>query len=252
MMQLDVAWQDRDANHAQLQRLLCDDTISPGELIVLPEMFPTGFTMDVTAAAEDVSQPTTGLIRRLAREYAVTLVAGNVTLPDAKGRNQAVVAGPDGKVIVNYTKIHPFTFAGEDAKYAPGREIVSFRWQEAVVTPFICYDLRFPEIFRKAVKQYGTEIFVVIANWPTRRVTHWYSLLIARAIENQAYVVGVNRCGKDPHVEYPGRSIIVSPRGEVIADAGEKCGMTKTPLDLEDLRAYRKEFPALADMRFVE
>lgn len=252
MLQLDLAWQDRTANHAQMERMLCDEPISPGELIVLPEMCASGFTMDLDAAAEDAALPTTSLIKRLARENAVTIVAGTVRRPDHLGRNQAIVAGPDGKIIAEYTKIHPFTFAGEDAKYAPGNEVVSFQWQDAIVTPMICYDLRFPEIFRKAVKNFGTEIFVVIANWPTRRVTHWYSLLIARAIENQAYVIGVNRCGKDPTLEYPGRSMIVSPKGEVIADAGEKAGMIKTPLDLDDLREYRKTFPALRDMRFVE
>jgi len=117
------------------------------------------------------------------------------------------------------------------------------------VAPFICYDLRFPELFRMAVRQ-GAQLYVVIANWPASRVHHWVTLLQARAIENQAYVVGVNRCGSDPKVAYAGRSLVVSPRGVILADAGGGERVLSAELDLAALQAYRAEFPVLQDMRW--
>src|SRR5690606_6307419 len=118
------------------------------------------------------------------------------------------------------------------------------------VSPLICYDLRFPEAFRLATKQ-GAEMFVVIANWPTARVEHWLTLLKARAIENQAYVIGCNRVGRDPKVVYPGRSVIIDPRGNVLADAGGDPGVISSSIDAAALREYRKTFPALNDIRFI-
>ncbi|HKG80277.1 MAG TPA: nitrilase-related carbon-nitrogen hydrolase, partial [Pyrinomonadaceae bacterium] len=118
---------------------------------------------------------------------------------------------------------------------------------EFTVSPFICYDLRFPEIFRAAVFQ-GAQLFVVIANWPASRVRHWITLLKARAIENQAYVMGVNRCGNDPKLSYSGHSMIIDPRGEVLADASEVEGVISAEIDAEALAQYRREFPFLNDI----
>jgi predicted amidohydrolase len=123
------------------------------------------------------------------------------------------------------------------------------RWHDFQVAPFVCYDLRFPEIFRAAVKQ-ETGLFVVIANWPSAREEHWLALLKARAIENQAYVLGVNRCGDDPKLHYSGRSQLIDPRGAILADAGESEGVISAELDLKALEEYRSSFPALADMKF--
>jgi predicted amidohydrolase len=117
-----------------------------------------------------------------------------------------------------------------------------------MVSPFICYDLRFPEIFRISTRG-GAEILVVIANWPQAREMHWLALLRARAIENQCYVAGVNRVGRDPNVEYSGRSVIIDPRGEIMADAGNKQLIISTEFDLSALRDYRRQFPALTDIR---
>jgi omega-amidase len=130
---------------------------------------------------------------------------------------------------------------------AAGTEIVEFDWQGCRVAPFNCYDLRLPELFRAAVRR-GTQLFVVIANRPTRRSDHWITLLQARVIENQAWVVGVNRCGSDPKHSSPGRSLVVDHQGVVRMDLGYTERLERIDLDLGALEAWRAEFPALKDM----
>ncbi len=114
--------------------------------------------------------------------------------------------------------MQPFRPGGESDHYAAGDDVVLFQWDRFTVCTLICYDLRFPEIFRRAVRR-GANLFIVMANWPQTRISHWTALLKARAIENQAYVAGVNRIGKDPMHAYSGGSLIIDPRGEVLADA---------------------------------
>jgi predicted amidohydrolase len=150
-------------------------------------------------------------------------------------------------VLGRYVKRHPFRSAGETDHYAPGTEYLVLEWNGFRVAPLICYDLRFPESFRVCVCR-GAELFVVIANWPAVRREHWRTLLAARAIENQAYVVGVNRTGGDPAHAYAGDSLIVGPHGEVLADAGPDEGTVAATPDAAALRAYRSHFPALRDM----
>ena len=116
------------------------------------------------------------------------------------------------------------------------------------LAPLVCYDLRFPEAFRRATVA-GANLLLVIANWPTPRLAHWTQLLIARAIENQAYVVGVNRCGADPQVPYPGGSVVIDPRGQIITQLDSKPGVLRADLKLAELLEYRQAFPALADIR---
>jgi predicted amidohydrolase len=249
LVQMELVWHDRPANHAAARRWLELAKPTPGDLVVLPEMFCVGFSMDV-AATHDASGDTETFVRDLARTFGVFLIAGNVTKPDTLGRNEALVADPAGEILGRYHKLHPFRFANEQSHFRGGDGVIAFDWGGVKTSPFVCYDLRFPEVFRLAMKQ-GAELMVVIANWPTARVAHWLALLTARAIENQAYVVGVNRAGRDPNVEYPGRSVVIDPQGRTIADAGVAAGVVACDLDLAELRAYRTRFPALADVRFI-
>lgn len=249
LIQMEIAWHDRPANHAAARRWLETAKPAAGDLVVLPEMFCVGFSMDVDAT-HDAGGETEAFIKQLASDFSVFLIAGNVTKPDDLGRNEALVANPQGEIVARYHKLHPFRFANEHQHFRGGDGVVTFDWNGVTVSPFVCYDLRFPEVFRLAVKR-GAEVMVVIANWPTPRVSHWLALLTARAIENQAYVIGVNRAGRDPNVEYPGRSAVIDPQGRTILDSGEKSGAAALALDLAELRAYRTRFPALADMRFI-
>jgi omega-amidase len=188
-------------------------------------------------------------LSRQAAVWGVYLVGGFVTRGDeGSGRNVLAVFGPDGERVADYTKIHPFSVGEEDRHYVGGERIRTFGWAGATVSPFICYDMRFPEVFRLGMRA-GAELFVVIANWPEARIEHWVTLLRARAIENQAYVAGVNRCGKDPKLAYTGRSIIVDPHGAILADAGSDERVIGAAIDLPALREYRQRFPVLKDMR---
>jgi predicted amidohydrolase len=248
-VQFDIAWEDKPANFATVRRLLGAITIPPGALVVLPEMFATGFSMNVAGIAEGPGGSTEAFLAETGGTWGAFVLGGVVTrADDGRGLNQALLVGPDGKTIGRYTKMHPFSFAGEDRYYAGGDQPVAVEMGGTRLAPFICYDLRFPEVFRSAAAG-GAEVLAVIANWPAGRQEHWRTLLRARAIENQAWVIGVNRVGADPNAAYAGGSLVVDPWGTITADAGTgQCAMP-AELDLPALRRYRQEFPVLRDMK---
>jgi predicted amidohydrolase len=248
---LDIVWENKPANYDKARALLDAANVPSGSLVILPEMFATGFSMNLDVVRERIPPQTESFLADNARQRGVFMLGGVANLgPDGRGRNQLVVFSPEGRSLARYCKMHPFTLGGEAQHYAAGTDIVTFHWQGLVVAPFICYDLRFPEIFRAAVRK-GAQLFVVIANWPAVRAEHWRILLRARAIENQAYVAGVNRCGADPHHSYPGCSLIVDHLGQVMAEAGHEEGIIRAELDPTALAAWRSNFPALQDMRFA-
>lgn len=250
-VQMDLAWEDPAKNHARAEALL--EAASPpvvgGELVVLPEMFATGFSMNPAVAAERAGGPTEAWARATARRFGVTLLAGWARR-DVRGEsaNEAVAIDPNGELLTVYRKQRPFTPAGEGEHYVAGRRGEIFGWAGLTVAPFICYDLRFPELFRVAAQE-RPEVYVVIASWPEKRVSHWVKLLQARAIENQAYVVGVNRVGDDPVHHYNGHSLIVNPQGEILADAGDGERVISAGVEISALRDYRQRLPFLADLR---
>jgi predicted amidohydrolase len=248
-VQLDIAWEDKPATFDRVRRLLDATPPQAGDLVVLPEMFSTGFSMNVAAIREGAERPAERFLERVARDYHVYALGGVVNLaPDGRGLNQALAFAPDGKQIVRYDKIHPFTMGEESKHYVGGNSLHLFEWAGLKVCPQVCYDLRFPETFRRAVTL-GAELFVVIANWPSYREHHWTTLLAARAIENLAYVIGVNRCGTDPKHPYPGRTQIIDPTGQVLADAGPTERLITTPIDPAAVHTWRQQFPALSDMK---
>jgi predicted amidohydrolase len=248
-LQLDIAWEDKPANFEKVHRLLTQAAPEKGSLVALPEMFATGFSMNVAAIAEPYGGPTEQFLASAAKEFGICLVAGAAMRGrNGQARNKALVFSPTGELLAFYAKMRPFTPGGESEHYAAGERPVTFRWNDWIVSPFICYDVRFPELFREAAATHRPELFVVIANFPEKRIAHWVRLLQARAIENQAYVVGVNRVGRDPFFVYPGRSLIVDPHGEILADAGEREGCVSARLYMESLRKYRESLPFLADM----
>ncbi len=247
--QHDIVWEDKRATHARVRALLDAAALPPGSLVLLPEMFSTGFSMDVARIAEGQERVSESFLAAETRARGLSILGGVVSSVAGRGRNEALLMGPDGREQARYAKLHPFSFGEEDRHFEPGSALVTFDWQGIAVAPFVCYDLRFPEAFRAAV-DLGAELLVVIANWPLVREAHWHALLRARAIENQAYVAGVNRCGDDPRQRYGGRSLIVDPRGEVLAEGGDRECVVTAQLDRMRLVAYRGEFPALRDRRF--
>jgi predicted amidohydrolase len=247
-VQLDIVWENKRANCEKVRKLLAATRVKPGSLIVLPELFDVGFTMNAAAATEGDARPTQTYLCALAKELDATIVAG-VANDASPGRcyNEAVVIGPRGE-LARYRKMQPFCPGGEHFVYEAGDAAVAFDWHGVTVCPFVCYDLRFPEVIRQAATL-GAELIAVIASWPAARTHHWVRLLQARAIENQCYVVGVNRCGTDPKFNYLGRSVLIDQHGEIMADAGDTEGVIAADLDFAALREYRAKLPFLADMK---
>ena len=251
-LQFDIAWENKARNRERLLQWFEETQPEAGSWVALPELTCVGFSMRRDGLAEEPEQETEHFYSQLAQRHGITLVGGvSWWGEEGRGRNVALVIGPDGNRLGHYAKTHPFSFSGEHQHYQAGQERLLLDWQGLKVAPLICYDLRFPETFRHLALD-GAELFVVIANWPSPRVHHWESLLVARAIENQAYVLGVNRSGRDPQVAYPGSSRLIDPQGQILAQLGDEEGHLSYTLDLDELRAYRQRFPALSDIVAAE
>jgi predicted amidohydrolase len=238
--------------------LLARVTTQPGDLVVLPEMFDTGFSFRLEVTADREGR-TLEFLRGLATTRRVTVHgARTVERPDGRGLNRVTAIGPDGAVLCEYDKVHPFSLGcpSEAETFAPGAGVVTYPWRDAdgttltTVCPAICYDLRFPELFRLGMLK-GAEVFAIGSNWPSNREIHRRTLSIARAIENQAFVLSVNRCGRDPGLEYPGGTLAVSPRGEVLGQMEGGEGVLSVEIDLDDLRRWRGVFKAWRDVRLI-
>lgn len=259
LVQLDILWEDKLGNLAKVRSLIQQARPSPSDLVVLPEMFDTGFSFHVEHSA-DTDGATASFLSELAAEHRIFL-HGSRTAIDARGRamNLASIHAPDGRMLCEYEKIHPFGLGSPGEREADvfpgGDEVKSYDWcsddgRFLRVCPVICYDLRFPELFRKALLM-GAEMFVVTANWPAARAQHLRALLIARAIENQAFVIGVNRVGTDPRVTYHGASVAISPKGEIIGELGSDEGVLSVDIDPSAVREWRERFPAWRDHRLL-
>jgi len=244
LLQADLAWHDIGANIARFDALL-SPLAGKADLVALPEMFSTGFTMKPSEVAEGMDGLATAALRRWARELNAH-VAGSVVIHES-GRyyNRLLWARPDG-TIEHYDKRHLFRMAGEDAVYAPGTLAPVMDIEGWKIRPFICYDLRFPVWSRNVGNAWDVALYV--ANWPAKRARHWRALLAARAIENQCYVVGVNRVGNDGSgVAYAGDSLAIDYSGEILLDAGGAEGVLTCELAYERLADYRRSFPAWKD-----
>ena len=246
-VQLDIAWEDKAANFNKVARLLEAVHPQPGSIIVLPEMFATGFSKHLSRTLDSEARETEVFLRKLAAQHQCCVIGGLVT-PGAhgKGHNEALAIAPDGTELARYVKMQPFTGGDEHVVHEPGDRVLTFEWQGFTVAPLVCYDLRFPELAREATAQ-GANLLIYIASWPIKRAQHWVTLLQARAIENLTWVVGVNRCGMDPDFTYPGRTLVVDPHGVITADAADREGVLETVLDLEVATQWRAQFPALKD-----
>lgn len=258
LVQSDIVWEGRRANFDLIERMLAEaaGSIHAGDLVVLPELFDTGFSFNLPVTA-DRDGATLGFIRSLARKLRVTVQGSRTVIgPDGRGRNRCSVADPSGVLVCEYDKIHPFSFGRETEFFSGGEGVRVFAIEAGspadatVVCPAICYDLRFPELFRHGMRL-GAEVFALGANWPAPRKLHRRALGVARAIENQAYMLCVNRAGRDPHLDYAGGSYAVDPKGEVIGELGEAPGVLSVPLDLPGLRNWRRDFPACRDARLI-
>ena len=247
LYQNDIEWEDPERNISAVNEILGDCIISSGDLVILPEMFSTGFSMRPELSNEiDKKSPTINFLERLASKYSCCVIAGITTKRNDQFFNEAFAVLPNKKMIF-YKKNHLFPLANEHNTYEAGCDLTVFEWSSWVIGMSICYDLRFPELYRGLAKE-KANLMINIANWPIDRIEHWITLLRARAIENQTYVAGVNRTGSDPNSTYNGRSMIIDPMGNIINDAGEHPGVHSSVIDLDQVNSWRSNFPALEDM----
>ncbi len=248
-VQHDICWEAPRETVAHVAPLIAAAAAAGARLVVLTEMFSTGFTMASERVAEAPDGQSTSFLAEQAASHGVWIAASVPTADPSLPRpvNRLVVAGPNGEHH-RYDKIHPFSFAGEHEHYAAGTSFLTFDIEGLRVSGFVCYDLRFADEWWAVAPV--TDCYLVVANWPAVRRHHWQSLLVARAIENQAYVVGVNRVGTDGSgLEYAGDSMIIDPMGEVLASAAGVETILTADVDPGVVAAVRERFPFLADRR---
>ena len=244
-LQTDLRWHDAAANRSHLARRLASLDV-PNDLIVLPEMFTTGFSMEAAALAETMSGPTVAWLREQAATYDAVLTGSIIIEEEGRFYNRLLWVRPDGQLSY-YDKRHLFTLAGEQHVYTAGRQRLVEEWRGWRICPLVCYDLRFPVWSRNRANN-PYDLLLYVANWPAVRRPAWTTLLQARAIENVAYTLGVNRVGTDGlgHA-YAGDSALLDMQGNYLVQVGAlEMTMTRT-LTRAPLDEFRTKFPALND-----
>ena len=244
--QINITWEDCTENMKKVEDFVRKASEDKVELILFPEMTLTGFTMDINKlflSEEEIIS----WIKKIAIDNNINIGLGFAIKIDEKGKNKYVIVSKEGKALTMYTKIHPFSYGGEDEKYYSGDKICICTINEFKIIPFICYDLRFPEIFQIASKE--AQIITVAASWPKSREQHWITLLKARAIENQCYVIGINRVGTGDGLQYNGASVFVSPSGEIFNEINSEETLIIMDLEIEKIREVKDRFDIKKDRR---
>jgi omega-amidase len=251
-VQHDIVWNNRDANFEHLAPMIAAAAGAGAGLVLCTETFSTGFAVDEPDLGEPEGGPSSTFLRSQAAEHGVWVGGSCPEIPldapadDQRPYNSFVLAGPGGTTY-RYRKIHPFTFAGEERHFRAGTELVTVEIGGLRVSPFVCYDLRFADEFWQLALD--TDLYLVPANWPEKRRLHWTALLQARAIENQAYVVGVNRVGEGGGLTYSGDSRIVDPAGELLATAAHTESILLADVSAKYVTEVRDHFRFLPDRR---
>lgn len=242
LAQFNTAWEDPSANINQLDLLLKDKS-NPG-LIILPEMWSTGFTMNTTFAEDEKQGVALTWMKKKAAALN-TFIAGSIAVKAGEQfYNRFICVGPQGEIF-QYDKKHLFSYGKENNHYAPGNKQLTFSIQDWKIRAIVCYDLRFP-VWSRNNDDY--DVLLVVANWPQARIHHWDALLRARAIENQCYVAAVNRIGTDGnHLVYNGHSVVYDMNGQLLLDLEDAAGIGSVTLDKDILTQFRQQYRFLQD-----
>ncbi len=249
LLQYSPVWEDKSSSQEKINLLLNKKT-SVFDVLVLPEMTLTGFTMNSKEMCEEREGDSFKYFSELAIKNNCDILAGIIEHDNGKYFNTLLHITSSGELKKYYRKIHPFSYSDENLHYEKGASTVTTKVQDFLTGLSVCYDLRFPELYR----QYGkarAELIVNIANWPVTRIEHWRTLLKARAIENQCYVAGVNRVGDDPKLHYNGYSSVFDPMGNEIISVENEEGIFIAELSLEKVKEVRTKFPFLEDIRLI-
>lgn len=245
VVSLNSVWEDKKANLEEVERIV-QSLHQKAEYIIFPEMSLTGFSVSNLALAEDFENSNSiRVIQKLAKRYKINIIFGLMICKGDKKYNSCTAVNTKGEIEGSYEKIHLFSYTGEDELISAGNEIKSLSWKGGWGLS-ICFDLRFPEFYQELSKE--NLILVNIANWPKARVAHWRTLLNARAIENQSFMIGVNRTGIDGNgLEYEESSCVFSPSGEKLDSSAVSDTIKIFDIDLDQAIQYRKNFPIKKD-----
>lgn len=248
LVQLNPEWENPQKSIEQIDKLI--PQIENSDLIVFPEMTLTGFSMNSVELAEELDGVSTIFFINLSRKLKTHIVAGVIEKDEDKIFNTAVHFNRDGLVAARYRKIHPFSMGNENKYYHSSKEPVITKIDNMTFGLSVCYDLRFPELYRQYAKQ-QVDGLINIANWPVARINHWQKLLAARAIENLSFMIGCNRSGKDPFYKYNGSSEIYNPMGEQLLhmDTDEVVG--KAEIIKESVEKTRSKLNFLDDIKLI-
>lgn len=247
-IQHDIVWEDREANFAAIAPLVAEAASNSARLVLLSEMFSTGFVVDNDRIGEPIDGPSSQFLSALAKEHHIWIggTCPEISPDDARPYNSFVMVSPDGQRH-RYEKIHRFTFGGEGDHFRPGNRTVTIDIDGIRTSLFVCYDLRFADEFWNLA--IDSDLYLVPANWPASRREHWMALLKARAIENQAYVVGCNRVGDGGGLHYSGDSAIYDPLGNQLDVAGDTQCILYADVNVGTVSEVRDKFPFLRDRR---
>ena len=245
IVQYDITWEDKAASQAYMNAMLDAAPPHEGGFVLVPELCDVGFSMNLDTI---VDVRTAEWARDRAMRDRTWIQYGHAErADDDRGLNCATIVDPSGTDHATYRKVHPFSHGLESRHYDGGTRLVLVDVGGLLVCPMICYDLRFPELWRLA-RLAGAQAFSIGASWPAVRQGHWRSLLIARAIENQAFVFACNRCGADPYLEYAGGSMIIDPTGEILAEADDTPALLQADIDTDSVGRWRSEFQCHDDV----
>jgi predicted amidohydrolase len=245
LIQHDMAWEDPPANRHALAAMTAG-LAGATDVVVLPEMFTTGFSMEPERLAEEAGGETAQWMLQLSRTLDAAVTGTVITREGGHFYNRLYWATPDGS-LARYDKRHLFRMGAEDRHYAAGTQPLVVIWRGFRIAPLVCYDLRFP-VWSRRRSGYDYDVLLYVASWPAARRHAWRSLLVARAIENQCYVVGVNRVGRDGHgTGHAGDSVVHNFLGESLLELGAEAAVASVALDRPTLDAFRDRFPAQLD-----
>ncbi len=248
-VQMDIAFGDPETNYEQVGQLLKEAAENDADVIVLPEMWNTGYALAELSELADADGRTIRFLQEFARQHRVHIVGGSVSTKKADGfYNTMYVIDHNGGVVSEYDKAHRFGLMDEHLHLEKGQGLGTFELDGVTFGGVICYDIRFPEWLRAQALNGAKAIFVP-AEWPAARIDHWRVLLQARAIENQCFIVAVNRVGADPKNEFGGHSMVIAPWGEVRMDMGQEKGIGYADIDLSEVDEVRKRIPVFDDRR---
>lgn len=250
LIQMDIVFGEPDKNYQNVKTLFAKADLHQGDLVVLPEMWNTGYDLTRLAEIADVEgQQTQACLIALAKQYHVTIFGGSVAVRVADQYvNRAYIVDSNGTVITYYDKVHLFGLMHEEKYLSAGNQTGHYQQDGFNYAALICYDLRFPEWF-KVQASLGSNVFILCAQWPKPRIEQWKKLLVARAIENQAYIIAVNRVGCDPENEYNGHSLVVDPTGEIILELTDNEQIAQVELELDKIQQARQAMSVLSDTR---